>query len=391
MGFREKTRLVHMAREHGDEATHPVNPPVVRASTVLYPDVATLRDMGQRRAKGERLFVYGARGTPSTFALQDALNEVEGGNRTMLFPTGLAAIAHVFLSVLKPGDHALIGETVYGPARSIATDYLAARGIDCEFCSGGAEDYVVRLRDQTKLVYLDNPGSIVFDVVDLPAISQAVSGRGITIAVDNTWGAPGLYRPLLLGADISVVALTKYVGGHSDLMLGSVTARGEVADQLWEDAGLFGQTVSADDAYMGLRGLRTAAARLAMHEAHAGRVMEWLLEQEPVERILNPALESDPGHAVWKRDFHGSNGLFSVVFKPGISTARVVRFVDALELFGIGASWGGFESLALTYSPGHIHGWKGGNLVRLHVGLEDPEDLIGDLKGGFLAMAEGSD
>ncbi|MFM1813509.1 MAG: hypothetical protein RLZ98_204 [Pseudomonadota bacterium] len=386
MVHRDKTRLVHLARDHGSDATHPVNPPIVRASTVLYPDIATLRDMGQRRARGERLFVYGARGNPTTFALQDAITEIEGGDRTMLFPTGLAAIAHVFLSLLKPGDHAIFGNSIYGPARSIATEYLAERGIDCEFCPMVVDEVVRRLRDETRLVYLDNPGSIIFDVADIPAIVGAVAGRGIKVAVDNTWGAPGLHKPLALGADVSIVALTKYVAGHSDLMLGSVTARGEIADRLWADAGLLGQTVSADDAYMALRGLRTAAARLAMHEAHTRQVIEWIQQQESVDRVLYPPLESDPGYRIWKRDFSGANGLFSVAFKAHITASQVIRFVDALKLFGIGASWGGYESLILTYTPSKIGGWKGGGLVRLHIGLEDPEDLIADLKLGFKSL-----
>ncbi len=389
MTQRDKTKLVRLARDHGGDRPHPVNPPVVRASTVLYPDIATMRDMGQRRQKGERLFVYGARGTPSSFALQDALNDIECGDRTMLFSTGLAAIAHVFHSILRPGDHLLLAESIYGPARSIATEYLAQRGIECEFYDGGAEAVVRLLRPETKLVYLDNPGSIIFDVQDLPAIVKAVSGRGILVAVDNTWGAPGLYRPLALGADISIVALTKYVGGHSDVMMGSVTARGPAADILWADAGRLGQTVSPDDAYLALRGLRTAAARLAMHVAHAKVVIDWLVQQDAVARVLYPALESDPGYALWKRDFAGANGLFSVVFQPKYALADVVRFIDALQLFGIGASWGGFESLALTYSPGRIHGWNGDCLARLHIGLEYPNDLIDDLKRGFAALDAG--
>jgi cystathionine beta-lyase len=385
MTHRDKTRLVHMARHRAGEETSPVNPAIVRASTVLYKDMAAVRSMAARRLGGERLFVYGARGTPTNFALEDALTEIEQGSRTMLFPSGLAAIAHVFLSVLKPGDHALLAETIYGPARNIADRYLAPRGITCEFYPGGHEEVARRLNPATRLVYLDNPGSIVFDVQDVPAIAKAVAGRNVLIAVDNTWGAPGLCRPLTLGADISVVAITKYIAGHSDLVMGSVTANARCADQLWRDANLFCETVSPEDAYLALRGLRTAMARITMQQAHASEIIRWLEGHALIERILYPALEAHPGHAIWKRDFSGANSLFSLVFRTGISQEQANRFVDRLELFGIGASWGGFESLALAYPQG-VHGWSGGSLVRLHIGLEDPADLIADIERALSSL-----
>jgi cystathionine beta-lyase len=381
---RLKTRLVHAARAKvtGDVGT--VNPPVVRCSTVLYRDIATRKAVRARRESGAREFSYGASGTPTTFALEDAINELEGGQRTVLFPSGLAAIAHVFLSMLKPGAHVLCAETVYGPARAIVMNYLSQRAIACEFYSGGHEEVAKRLRPETQMVYLDNPGSIVYDVQDVPELARLLAGRETLLAVDNTWGAPGLYRPLDLGADISIVAVTKYIAGHSDLVMGSVSAGSRCADRLWRDANLLGQTVSPDDAYGALKGLRTAAARLAMHQAHAREVVGWLQQQPQVARILYPALPDDPGHVLWKRDFKGANGLLSIAFKPHISQAAADRFVDSLRLFGIGASWGGYESLALTYPI--IHGWSGGALVRLHIGLEDPADLVTDLARGFAAL-----
>jgi cysteine-S-conjugate beta-lyase len=380
---REKTRLVRASRAKmiGDVGT--VNPPLVRCSTVLYRDMGTRKAVRARREKGVREFAYGASGTPTTFALEDAINEIEGGERTVLLPSGLAAIAHVFQSMLHPGDHLLLADTIYGPARAIAVNYLAQRGISCEFYRGGV-DLAGLLKPNTRMVYLDNPGSIVFDVQDVPRLAEIVAGRETLLAVDNTWGCPGLYRPLALGADISIVALTKYVAGHSDLVMGAVSAGRRCAERLWRHANLLGQTVSPDDAYSTLKGLRTAAARLAMHQAHAQQVIAWLQRQPGVDRILYPALASDPGHALWKRDFAGANGLFSVAFKPHITQAEAERFVDSLRLFGIGASWGGYESLALTYPS--IHGWDGGALVRLHIGLEDPEDLIDDLARGFAAL-----
>jgi cystathionine beta-lyase len=390
MAHRDKTRLVRTARGHIGAEPCSVNPPIVRTSTVLCKDMATLSSVERRRAKGERIFSYGARGTPTVFALEDAMTEIEQGARTMLFPSGLAAIAHVFLSVLKPGDHVLLSETVYGPTRAIAERYLAQRGMACEFYPGGHEEVAKRLRPETRLVYVENPGSIVYDIQDLPAIAALLRARPNTLlALDNTWGAAGLYRPLTLGADISIVAITKYIGGHSDVMMGSVTATARCADQLWQDAGLFGQTVSPDDAYTALRGLRTVSARLAMHEAHAREVIRWLEQQPLVARVLYPPLATDSGNALWRRDFTGANGLLSVEFKAPVTPAGADRFADALELFGIGSSWGGYESLARTYPRG-VHGWRGGALIRLHIGLEDPADLIADLARGFAAI-EGSD
>lgn len=388
MKQRDKTRLVHVARDHAEGETHAVNPPIIRASTVLYKDTPTLASVRKRREKGEQVFSYGARGTPTTFALENALTEIEQGARTMLFPTGLAAIAHVFLSVLKPGDHCLLSESIYGPARAVAVHYLTPRGITCEFYKGGHEEVARRLRPETRLVFVEIPGSIIYDLQDLPAIAALLKGRENTLlAADNTWGAPGLYRPLVLGADISVIAVTKYIAGHSDLVMGSVTANARAADQLCFDAGLLGQTVSSDDAYLALRGLRTASARIAMHRAHAEEVIGWLAQQPQVDRVLYPALPSHPGHELWKRDFTGANGLLSVSFKSHVSQDDVDRMVDRLDLFGIGASWGGFECLAMVYPQGSIKGWSGGALVRLHIGLEDPADIIADLKQGFGVLA----
>jgi cystathionine beta-lyase len=245
-----------------------------------------------------------------------------------------------------------------------------------------------RIRPETRMVYLDNPGSLVFDVQDVPALAAVCKGRGrdILIAVDNTWGAPGLYRPLTLGADISIIAITKYIAGHSDLLMGSVTGNERCADLLYKTAGLLGQNVAPDDAYTALRGLRTAHARLTMQAAGAMEVIKWLQKQPEVARILYPALETDPGYAIWKRDFKGANSLFSVEFKPAVTPVDASTFVDSLRMFGIGASWGGYESLALTYPPDRLKGWNGGSLIRLHVGLEDPADVIADLQLGFKAL-----
>jgi cystathionine beta-lyase len=389
--LRPKTRLVNTARPRMPGPSSPVNPPVVRASTVLYADTDAAIEVVRRRKAGERILTYGARGTPTTFLLEEALNEIEQGERTQLLPTGLAAVAHVLLTLTKPGDHILLADTIYGPSRQITKGYLVPRGVDCEFYpggAGGADEVKRRLRPETKLVFLDNPGSIVFDVQDLPAIAAAVKGSSAVVAVDNTWGAPGLYTPLALGADVSIVALTKYIGGHSDFMMGSVTAKGEVARRLWQAAELLGMTVSSDDAWMMLRGLRTASGRIAQQTAHAAEVIAWLQQRPEVERLLYPSLPTDPGYALWKRDFKGTNSLFSIVLQPQFGDADTDRMLNAFELIGIGASWGGYESLVLNY-PGGVHGWRGGTTVRFHIGLEDPADIIADLERGFAAMNGG--
>ncbi len=386
MTERDKTRLVHMARAPQTEESGTVNPPVVRASTVLYRDTDAMQSIRSRREKNERVFSYGSRGTPTTFALEDAITEIEQGDRTNLFSTGLSAIAHVFLSVLKPGDHVLLSESIYGPARAIAVRYLEPRGIACEFYPGGHEEIAKRLRPDTRMIYLEIPGSIIYDMQDLPAIAKLVEGRNIVIAADNTWGAAGLYRPLALGADISIIAITKYIAGHSDVMMGSVTAKGPIAEQLAFDAGLLGQTVTPDDAYLALRGLRTVSARFPMHVAHAKEVIAWLEKQPQVDKVLYPGLPSHPGYEIWKRDCAGQNGLLSVAFKKPIRQADVDRMVDHLKYFGLGASWGGYESLAMVYPEGGIKGWNGGALVRLHIGLEDPADIIADLSQAFATL-----
>jgi cysteine-S-conjugate beta-lyase len=385
---RPNTRLVHAGRGHLGAETSPVNPPIQRTSTVLYRDMGVRTKLMERKAKGERVWNYGTAGSGVSFALEDAITEIEGGARTMLFGSGLAACAHPLLGILKPGDHILFAETIYAPARTIATDYLAPRGIACEFYIGGHQEVAKRIRPETRMVYLDNPGSIIFDIQDIPALATVCKGRGndILIAVDNTWGAPGLYRPLTLGADISIIAVTKYIAGHSDLLMGSVTGNGRCADLLYKMAGVLGQVVTPDDAYTALRGLRTAHARLAMQAVNVMAVIRWLQQQPEVERILYPALESDPGYAIWKRDFNGANSLFSVAFKPQVTATHANTFIDALKMFGIGASWGGYECLALTYPPERLKGWHGGSLIRLHVGLEDPADVIADLQLGFAAI-----
>ncbi|MEM8539055.1 MAG: cystathionine beta-lyase [Pseudomonadota bacterium] len=379
-----KTRFVQMGRNHDDPPTT-VNLPVMRASTVLYGTMSIMKEARARSDAGETVLRYGSRGTINAFALQDAITEIEGGVDTTLFPTGLAAIAHTFVSLLRPGDHLLLAESVYRPTRDLATDFLPQRGIECEFYTGGHEEVEKRLKPNTKMVYLDNPGSIIYDIQDIPALAKLLGGRDTLLAVDNTWGAAGLHKPLEVGADVSVIAVTKYIAGHSDLMMGAVAAAPSCAPQLRKDSNLLGLTVSPDDAYAALRGLRTAAARLAMHQAHTTEVVTWLQQHPLVEQVLYPALDSDPGHALWKRDFRGANGLFSVVFKSDVTQEQAGKFAESLELFGLGASWGGYESLVMVYPV--VPGWTGNALARLHIGLEEPQDLITDLEQALAGMS----
>jgi cystathionine beta-lyase len=382
--YSEKTRIVHFGRDHTDAPRKAVNPPVVRGSTVLYQDCQTLRETRAMDETGERVFRYGARGTPTTFQLEAAITDIERGTGTLLFPTGLAAVAHPMLSLLRPGDHALFGDTIYGPARALATEFFPQRGVECEFYAGGADAVAERLRPNTKMVYIDNPGSIIFDIQDIPAIAKQLEGRETYLVVDNTWGAPALHRPIELGADVSLVAITKYIAGHSDILMGSVTANARCFEAMRKDSYLLGQTVSPDDAYQALRGLRTAATRFAAHEATAHKVIALLKQQPLVAKTFYPPDPADDHHALWKRDFSGGNGLLSFAFEDGITQEQVDRFVDALDLFGIGASWGGYESLVMIY--GKVPGWDGGRVVRLHVGLEDAGDLMADLAQAFAVI-----
>ena len=337
-----------------------VNPPVVRASTVLFDTMDDLNDARRRRGT-ERMFTYGARGNPTGFALEDVVAELEGGYRTRLFPTGLAAISMVFLAYVRPGDHVLISDCVYQPLRHFVETFLKPWGV--------AEHMTAR----TEMIYVETPGSLVYEMCDIPALADLAHRHGALLVADNTWGSGVQCRPLMLGADVSVMAATKYLSGHSDVMMGTATTTQDVWHTLSTMADAQGVAVSPDDAYLVLRGTRTLGARLQMHERHALEVAHWLGSLPDVARVFCPALPAHPGHALWQRDCVGTNGLISFEF-ANATTAQADRFVDALELFGIGASWGGFESLATVSNVA-----SAGPIVRLHIGLEDPQDLIEDM------------
>jgi cystathionine beta-lyase len=376
------TRLVHAGKHPVFDGGAAVNPPVVRASTVLFESVAQQRELRLRR-DGERLFTYGARGNPTNFALEDMVSELEGAYRTRLFPTGLAAIAMTLLSYLKPGDHVLMSDSVYEPARKLASSFLAPYNIRCSFFAADGSDVAAKIETDTRMIYAECPGSLVYEMCDLPQLAATAHAHGLLLAVDNTWGSGFQYRPLALGADISIMAATKYLCGHSDVMMGTVATTRAAWNPLAERCDAFGMTVSPDDAYLVLRGTRTLAARLAMHERGALQVAHWLESRSEVATVFCPALPGHPGHAIWQRDCTGTNGLLSFELNAGLDRTTAEHFVDSLALFGIGASWGGYESLVTMTDMRHarsISDWSArGQVIRLHIGLEDPADLIADL------------
>ncbi|OPG72424.1 cystathionine beta-lyase [Pseudomonas ogarae] len=383
-----RTRLIHCARSEKGTGPRGVNVPVTRLSTVLFDNLAQMRDARARRDH-QRVLSYGARGNPTAFALEDLVTELEGGYRTRLFGTGLAAVAQTFVTYLRPGDHVLITDAVYSPVRRLARDFLQPFGIQVSYFTSGGHDLKDQLRANTRMVYTEVPGSLLYELCDLPAIAALCKPRGILLAVDNTWGAGYLYRPLTLGADISIMALTKYLGGHSDVLMGSVCTREAVWPPLAAMSDTFGTTVSPDDAFLVLRGARTLAPRMDVHERQALEVAYWLQAHPRVKRVFHPALPDHPDHALWQRDFNGSNGLVSFELNDANDT-YVERFIDALELFGLGASWGGYESLVTVADTQDRNSGADRRLnpvLRLHVGLEDVEALIADLKRAFAAAA----
>ena len=386
MNLRPETRLAHVGSPtfNPETRTAPVNTPVVRTSTVRFQDMNAYDEVCSRHAAGERIASYGRQGLDTHRALEDAISELEQGRHTQLLPSGLSAISYTLLALLSPGDHVLVSDSVYSPVRRIQVALLDRLGIQFSYFPV-SEPIGRHVRPTTRLIYAESPSSLLFEVLDLPALSAQARQLGIPLAVDNTWGAGHFYKPLTLGADISIQAGTKYISGHSDLMLGSITTVDDVlARRLAHTNDALGLTISADDAYLALRGVRTLPVRLAQHHLNALQVARHLDERAGIARVFYPALESDPGHALWKRDFSGANGLLSFSFdRAEIPAARA--FIDALQLFGIGASWGGFESLVTLIDPQRLaeHSyWQNGDrpAIRLHIGLEHPDDLIEDIE-----------
>jgi cysteine-S-conjugate beta-lyase len=355
-----------------------VNPPVWRASTILYDDVASLKDGLKTNADGN--WFYGRRGTPTQWALAEALTALDpAAAGTVLYPSGAAAVAGALLSVLHPGDHLLMVDSAYDPTRRLCDDYLAKRGIVTSYydplIGAGIE---AQITPATRAIFMESPGSLTFEVQDVPAIVTVAKKHRLVTLIDNTWATPLFFPTATLGIDLSIVACTKYIVGHSDVMLGSVTASAATWEALRDTAQVLGQHVGPDDAYLATRGLRTLDVRLRQHQAAALEIAQWLRARPEVARVLHPALPECPGHDLFKRDFTGSTGLFGFT----LATGDPHKLVDALAHFGIGYSWGGYESLAVPVEPSRCRSvtmWDGGTVIRLSIGLEDVGDLIEDL------------
>lgn len=366
-----------MTREHFGA----VNTPLYRASTILMPDLAMLES-------GKAPYVYGRRGTPTSKSLEDVVTALEGGVETVLVPSGLAAITLALFSVCSAGDHLLMTDSCYQPTRIFCDRMLKRFGVETTYyeptIGGGIAELI---RPNTKAVFCESPGSLTFEMQDIAAIAAAAHAKGASVLMDNTWATPLHFQPLVHGVDLSIQSVTKYIGGHADMMMGYVTANESHKARLYHAHGDMGLFSSADDCFLALRGLRTLPTRLPRHQETGLKLARWVRAQPEVERVLHPALEGDPGHAQWKRDFTGACGLFGVVLKP-LPQGALAALMDGLELFGMGWSWGGFESLIV---PAHITRTAkafpaSGPVIRIHAGLEDPDDLIADLDAGFARM-----
>ncbi len=362
-----------------------VNTPVYHASTVLY---RTAEDFLGHRSR----YQYGRRGTPTSEALENALRELDGPSceGVALLPSGLAAISVAMLSVLKAGDHVLVTDSVYQPTRKFCDSVLTRYDITTTYYDPLIGPKIAELmQPNTRAVFVESPGSLSFEIQDIPAIAAVAHARNAVVLMDNTWAGPLFFPTLDKGVDLSILSGTKYIGGHSDVMLGTVSANEATWKSLKDLVGATGLCVGPDDMYLGLRGLRTMGVRLRNHYESGLAIARWLAQRPEVLRVLHPAIESHPGHDIWRRDFSGTCGLFSIVLRP-VSTAAAHAFIDALTLFGIGASWGGYESLAIPFDCTTYRTatrWApGGPCIRLHIGLEDVSDLIADLERGFVAL-----
>ena len=377
-----ETRLAHAGREpsrfHGF-----VNTPIYRGSTVLFPTLAALESNTQD-------FTYGRLGTPTVKALEDTIAELEGGYSTLLTPSGLSAIVTSLLAFLSTGDEVLVADNVYRPTRRFCDNVLKELGVKVTYYDPLIGAAIRKLiGKKTRVVFTESPGSQTFEVQDIPAITDAAHRAGAKVILDNTWATPLYFKPFAHGADVSIQAATKYIVGHADAMLGAVTATKETAPAIAKVHADLGLCPGPEDAYLGLRGLRSLAVRLERHQRSALALADWLATRPEVVRVIHPALPTDPGHELWQRDFTGASGLFSILLKP-VKHEAVAAMVDGLSLFGMGYSWGGFESLILPFDPSTYRTatrWSHkGPALRLHVGLEHVDDLRADLEAGFARL-----
>lgn len=382
--MKKHTELIAAGR-HPSDHKGAVNVPPYRTSTVIRDNA---EEMVARRGSPFDQFMYGRIGTPTTFAFEEAMATLENTDRAAAVSSGMAACAGAILAVVKTGDHLLIQDSVYRPVRRFCDEYLASMGVETTyFATDIGVDIEGMIRPNTKLIYLEAPGSQTFEIPDIPAITEIARSRGIYTAADNTWATGYFFRPIDLGVDFAINAATKYIVGHSDAMLGVVACRAELFENLKTVSAMFlGNCPGTEELYLGLRGLRTLAVRLRGHQENALTVARWLQNHPAIDRVLYPALPDHPGHDLWKRDFSGASGLMSVILKP-VAQSAAYAFADGLHHFGLGASFGGYESLVLPFDPSHYRTavpWTGpGPAIRLHIGLEDPEDLIEDLDAGL--------
>lgn len=384
--MKDNTKLIAAGRPHQRYA-HPVNTPVERASTILFP---TYDDF----LEGSRTINYGRLGTSSHRALEEAVTVLEGGFETRLAPSGLAACNSAILAFVAARDHVLMADTVYDPTRKFCERFLKRFGVETTFFDPCADidDIAALMRDETKVVFAESPGSITFEVQDLPALAEMAHERGAVLIADNTWAAGYFLKPIEHGADVSVQAATKYLAGHADCLVGTITSADEsAAKKIYMSLLQLGSNVSADDAFLTLRGMRTLSTRLDRHQENGLALAKWLAKRSEVERVIHPAIKGCPGHAIWKRDFTGASGLFSVVLKP-VQLPALKAFFNSFKLLGIGFSWGGFESLAVHMKPENYRTaaeWKeDGPVIRFHAGLEDIDDIKADIDNAFTAMAQ---
>jgi cystathionine beta-lyase len=380
-GLAIDTLLAHAGGDPSDRQGA-VNPPVYRASTFLF-ETAAEWDASREHKRRFDVIRYGQLATPTTVAFEEAIATLEGGYRAMLLPSGLAAVTVALLALVRSGDHILVADTVYPPTRIFCDTTLRRFGVETTYYDpliGG--EIAAAFRPNTRLVFQESPGSMTFEVQDVPAICAAARARGIHTLLDNSWATPYFFPAFERGVDVSILAATKYIGGHSDVMMGTVTTTEALYEPIRSAVAELGFCVSSDDAYLALRGLRTLSVRLERHERNAVQVAAWLKSRPEVKRVLHPALADAPGHSLWRRDFLGASGLFGVELHQA-PKASVERMLNALELFGMGASFGGFESLLIPMDPRPFRTatrWThDGPLIRIHVGLEDPDDLIADL------------
>ncbi|MDQ4137212.1 MAG: cystathionine beta-lyase [Pseudomonadota bacterium] len=380
--FRERTRLIHAGRDPTEQHGF-LNTPIYRGSTVLFPSTDDLRH-------GRARFTYGTRGTPTTASLERAWTDISGGAGTVLAPSGLAAVTLALMSCLKAGDHLLVSDSVYRPTRVFCDGVLKRFGVETTYydplIGAGIEGL---MRPNTAAVFTEAPGSQTFEMQDIPAIAAVAHARGAVVIMDNTWATPLFFPPHERGVDLAIEAGTKYLSGASDLLLGLVSANERCFKALRATFDAFAVPPGPEDVFLALRGLRSLAVRLREHERQALAMARWLEGRPEVARVLHPGLESDPGHTIWKRDFKGATGLFSVILKP-CPNAAVAAMLDGLELFGMGYSWGGYESLVIPFDPTSYRTatlWQpGGPALRFHIGLEDLDDLKADLEAGFARL-----